>query len=145
MKNGESLPWAIRENKPCDRMIKQLLNEVIAEHRDMSVSRRSIICLILRLRQELICSSLTNHDISFAQPRRIIVNSRAFKPAACFSFKFWIACFQSDYLLCWETALLRRIPLKVRTISAKIIYLKSTHSTVTFWMLFKISHCNSFL
>ena len=36
-----------------DRMIKQLLNSVIARYRDLSVSRRSIICLSLRLRQIL--------------------------------------------------------------------------------------------
>ena len=33
-----------------DRMIKQLLNSVISKYRDLSVSRRSIICLSLRLR-----------------------------------------------------------------------------------------------
>ena len=37
------------ENKFGDRMIKQLLNSVIAKYRDLSVSRRSIICLGLRL------------------------------------------------------------------------------------------------
>ena len=40
---------------------------------------------------------------------------------------------------------LRQIPLKVQAISAKIIYWKSTHSTSTFWILFKTSHCSSFL
>ena len=39
------------ENKLDDRMIKQLLNSVIAKYRDLSVSRRSII------------KPLTNHDI----------------------------------------------------------------------------------
>ena len=34
-----------------DRMIKQLLNSVIAKYRDLSVSRRSIICLSLRHRE----------------------------------------------------------------------------------------------
>ena len=34
-----------------DRMIKQLLNSVITKYHDLSVSRRSIICLSLRLRQ----------------------------------------------------------------------------------------------
>ena len=33
-----------------DRMIKQLLNSVIAKYRDLPVSRRSIICLSLQLR-----------------------------------------------------------------------------------------------
>ena len=33
------------DQKNGDRMIKQLLNSAIAEYRDLSVSRRSIICL----------------------------------------------------------------------------------------------------
>ena len=46
--NGWSLPWAARkwlnhENKLRDRIIKQLLNSVIAKYHDLSVSRRSII------------------------------------------------------------------------------------------------------
>ena len=41
--------------------------------------------------------------------------------------------------------ILRRIPLKVRAISAKINYLKSTHSTSTFGTLSKTTHCSSFL
>ena len=40
---------------------------------------------------------------------------------------------------------LRRIPLKVRATSAKIIYWKSNYITLTFWILFKTSHCTSFL
>ena len=32
-------------------MIKQLLNSVIAKYYDLTLSRRSIICLSLRLRQ----------------------------------------------------------------------------------------------
>ena len=36
-------------------------------------------------------------------------------------------------------------PLKIRAISVKIIYQKSTQRTVTFCILFEISHCNSFL
>ena len=52
-----------------DRMIKQLLNLVIAKYRDLSLSRRSVICNYLYL----ICSPLTNHDI-FAQLRSIIDN-----------------------------------------------------------------------
>ena len=40
------------DQKNGDRMIKQLLNSVIAKYRDLSVSRRSIIiCLGLQLRQ----------------------------------------------------------------------------------------------
>ena len=38
------------KNKLGDRMIKQLLNSVIAKYRDLPVSRRSIICLSLQLR-----------------------------------------------------------------------------------------------
>ena len=40
---------------------------------------------------------------------------------------------------------LRRIPLKVRAIGAKINYLKSTHSTATFGILSKTTHFSSFL
>ena len=42
-----------------DRMIKQLLNLVIAKYRDLSLSHRSVIYNSLYL----ICSPLTNHDI----------------------------------------------------------------------------------
>ena len=35
--------YSLKKNKLGDRMIKQLLNSVIAKHRDFSVSRRSII------------------------------------------------------------------------------------------------------
>ena len=56
------------KNKLRDRMIKQLLSSVIAKYRDLSVSRRSIICLSLRLQQ--IIDVLTTDDKSryFAQP-----------------------------------------------------------------------------
>ena len=54
-----SLPKDIDwKNKLGDRMIKQLLNSVIAKYHDLSVSRRSIICL----------------SRYFALPRQIIVN-----------------------------------------------------------------------
>ena len=54
-------------------MIKQLLNSGIAKYRDLSVSRRSIICLSLRLRQ-IIDPLATDKSRYFAQPRPIIVN-----------------------------------------------------------------------
>ena len=54
-------------------MIKQLLYSVIAKYRDMSLSRRSIICLGLRLRQ-IIDLLATDKPRYFAQPRPIIVN-----------------------------------------------------------------------
>ena len=50
-----------------DRMIKHLLNSVIAKYRD------SIICLRLRLRQ-IIDLLATDKSRYFAQPRPIIVN-----------------------------------------------------------------------
>ena len=53
-------------------MIKQLLNSVVAKYRDLSVSRRSIICLSLRLRQ-IIDLLATDKSRYFAQPRLIIV------------------------------------------------------------------------
>ena len=61
------------KSKLGDRMIKQLLNPVIAKHRDLSVSRRSIICLRLRPRQ-IIDLLATDKSRYFAQPRPIIVN-----------------------------------------------------------------------
>ena len=54
-------------------MIKQLLNSVIAKYHDLSVSRRSIICLSLRLRQ-IIDLLATDKSRYFAQPRPIIIN-----------------------------------------------------------------------
>ena len=46
--NGWSLPWAARkwlnhQNKLRDRIIKKLLNSIIAKYHDLSESRRSII------------------------------------------------------------------------------------------------------
>ena len=56
-----------------DRMIKRLLNSVIAKYRDFSVSRRSIICLSLRLWQiiDLLANDKSRY---FAQSRPINVN-----------------------------------------------------------------------
>ena len=51
------------------------LNSVVAKYRDLSVSRRSIICLSLRLRQ-IIDLLATDKSRYFAQPRPIIVNCR---------------------------------------------------------------------
>ena len=69
-----SLPEDIQQkNKLGDRMKKQLLNSVTAKYRDLSVSRRSIICLSLRLRQ-IIDLLATDKSRYFAQPRPIIAN-----------------------------------------------------------------------
>ena len=64
------------DQKNGDRMIKQLLNSVITKYRDLSVSRRSIICLSLRIWQILIIDLLpTVKSRYFAQPRsEVIVN-----------------------------------------------------------------------
>ena len=53
-------------------MIKQLLNSAIAKYRDLSVARRSIICLCLRHRQ-IIDLLATDKSRYFAQRRSIIV------------------------------------------------------------------------
>ena len=53
-------------------MIKQLLNSAIAKYRDLSVARRSIICLRLRHRQ-IIDLLATDKSRYFAQSRPIIV------------------------------------------------------------------------
>ena len=74
--SGRSLRFPrifIKKNKLGDRMIKQLLNSVIAKYRDLSVSRRSIICLSLRLRQ-IIDLLATDKSRYFAQTHPIIVN-----------------------------------------------------------------------
>ena len=57
-------------------MIKQLLNSVVAQYHDLSVSRRSIICLSLRLRQ-IIDQLATDKLRYFARPRPIIVKYNA--------------------------------------------------------------------
>ena len=67
------------ENILGDRMIKQLLNSVIAKYRDLSVSRISIICLSLRLRQ-IIDLLATDKSRYFAQPRPIIVKWSNYLP-----------------------------------------------------------------
>ena len=51
------------DQKNGDRMLKQLLNSVIAKYRDLSVSRRSIICLSLRPRKIIYLHGTENHDI----------------------------------------------------------------------------------
>ena len=55
-------------------MIKQLLNSVIAKYHDLSVSRRSIICLSLWLQLIIIDLLTTDKSQYFAQPRPIIVS-----------------------------------------------------------------------
>ena len=52
-------------------MIKQLLNSVLAKYRDLSVARRSMICLCLWYRQ-IIDLPATDKSRYFAQPRPII-------------------------------------------------------------------------
>ena len=51
-------------------MIKQLLNSTIAKYRDLSVARKSTICLCLR---QLIDLLATDKSRYFAQSRQIIV------------------------------------------------------------------------
>ena len=63
----------IKKSKLGDRMIKQLLNLVIAKYHDLSVSRRSIICLSLQLWQ-IIDLLTTDKSRYFSQPHPIIVN-----------------------------------------------------------------------
>ena len=54
-------------------MIKHLLNSVITKYHDLPESRRTIICVSLRLRQiiELLATDKSRY---FAQPRPIIAN-----------------------------------------------------------------------
>ena len=62
---AESDLTCLVDEKNGDRMIKQLLNLVIAKYGDLPLPHRSVICNYLYL----ICSPLTNHDIllNFAQ------------------------------------------------------------------------------
>ena len=64
--------WSLK-NRLGDGMIKQLLSSVIEKYRDLPVSRTSIICLNLRLRQ-IIDLLATDKSRCFTQPRPIIVN-----------------------------------------------------------------------
>ena len=64
---------SLKKNTLGDRVIKQLLNSVIAKYRDLLVSRRSIICLSVRLRQ-IIDLLATDKSRYFAQPHPIIAN-----------------------------------------------------------------------
>ena len=71
-------------------MIKQLLNSVVAKYRDLSVSRRSIICRSRRLRQ-IIDLLATDKSRYFSQPRPIIakylsVSDSVRKQPATFGF-----------------------------------------------------------
>ena len=54
-------------------MIKQLLNSAIAKYHDLSVARRSIICLSLRHRQIIDLLGATDESRYFAQSRPIMV------------------------------------------------------------------------
>ena len=94
MKKDRSLrlPKIFPKNKLGGRMIKQFLNSVIAKYRDLSVSRRSIVCLSLRLWQ-IIDLLATDKSRNFAQPRPIIVNYLLPLPAPpqqknCITFVF---------------------------------------------------------
>ena len=66
-------------------MIKQLLNSVITKYHDLPVSRRSIICLGLRL-QQIIYLLATDKSRYFAQPRPIIVNYFRLSSLLCINF-----------------------------------------------------------
>ena len=46
-------------------MIKQLLNSAIAKHRDLSVARRSIICLCFRHRQIIDLVATDKYRLSY--------------------------------------------------------------------------------
>ena len=69
--NGRLLRWP--KNKLGDWIIKQSLTSVITKYRDLSVSRRSIICLSLRLLQ-IIDLLATDKSRYIAQPHPIIVH-----------------------------------------------------------------------
>ena len=69
--NGRSLRWP--KNTLGDQIVKQLLTSVITKYRDLSVSRRLIICLSLRLLQ-IIDLLATDKSRYIAQSRPVIVH-----------------------------------------------------------------------
>ena len=81
-------------------MIKQLSNSVIAKYCDLSMSRRSIICLSLRLRQ-IIDLLATDKSQYFAQPRPIIVNY-TMSSLSLFQKCYFTAWFGTDLFLVVE-------------------------------------------
>ena len=83
------------KNKLGDPMIKQLWNSVTTTYGDLPVSRTSIICLSLRLRQ-LIGLLAAGKWRYFAQPRPIIVNYLETFNSRCgvvMATEFWQPCF----------------------------------------------------
>ena len=63
------------DQKNGDQMMKQLLlNSVIAKYHDLSVSRRSVICLSLQPQQIIFDLLATDKSQYFAQPHSIIIN-----------------------------------------------------------------------
>ena len=75
-------------------MIKQLLNSVLAKHRDLSMACRSIICLCLRHRQ-IIDLLATDKSRYFARPRPIIdysLQTQAKAFSAGLRLNAWAAC-----------------------------------------------------
>ena len=83
------------KNKLGDPMIKQLLNSVTTTYGDLPVSRTSITCLSLRLRQ-LIDLLAADKSRYFAQPRPIIVNYLETFNSRCgvvMATEFWQPCF----------------------------------------------------
>ena len=75
-------------------MIEQLLNSVIAKYRDLSVSRRSIIC-----RSRIIDLLTTDKSRYFAQPRPIIVSFFFFLRKRLGDFLSTTLCAHKLYLL----------------------------------------------
>ena len=68
---AESDLTCLVDQKNGNRMIKQLLNSVIAKYRGLSVSCRSIICFSLRQIIDLLATDKSRY---FTHPRSIIVN-----------------------------------------------------------------------
>ena len=109
--NGRSLLFpSIFIQKTFDWMIKQLLNSVIAKYRDLSASRRSIICLSLRL-QQIIDLLATDKSRYSAQPRPIIFTYSAYlslSPQSSINLgilRFDSTSFELFYLQTWQRIL----------------------------------------
>ena len=98
--------YYLLKNKLSDRMIKQLLNSVIAKYRDLSVPRRSVICLSLRLRQ-VIDLLTTDKSRYFVQPHPIIAN-------CLFSAQWYFQyghCLHQESFLCYSSSAIIKIKM----------------------------------
>ena len=114
-----------KKTKLGGRMIKQLLNSVIAKYRDLTVSRRLIICLSLRL-QQIINLLATDKSRYFAQPRPITVNCHL--TAMLYTFR-WLVL--QNVIYCFDSSHQKRTFFKVQNAESTVLQ-EAAHPTPQF-------------